>query len=165
MEPTIGTYWLSPAGLLLLSFFLFMFSLFVFHFFFLIFFFFLFSCFFFFCFLGKSLKDLKLLGWEIIDPISKTLACNVKGMGAMAHTKDILDVLHEKIKSVNSEENKKQKIFNLFDTKVLKLKENWRGELGRQKEKENYDLFLAIVFSPCSFCLMIALCIELYDFK
>lgn len=30
------------------------------------------------------------LGWRVISPITKTLACNVVGMGAMAHVGDIV---------------------------------------------------------------------------
>lgn len=40
------------------------------------------------------MNELKSLGWQIIDPVIKTLACNVVGMGAMAHVEDIVSYIN-----------------------------------------------------------------------
>lgn len=115
-------------------------------------------------YVGKSLEVLKCLGWNIVDPISKTLACNVKGMGAMANLKDILLSLQHAIKIVRiKNENENRKDSDNFNTKVLKLQENWKKELKLENAQDNYDLFLSILLSPVTMCICIALFIEFHD--
>ena len=113
--------------------------------------------------IGKSLEDLKCLGWKVVDPICRTLACNVKGMGAMAHIKDILISIQKAIEIISEKnQNQNQRDSDIFDSKVKKLEDDWREEIKRENAKENYDLFFSIVFSPISVCIVIALLIEFY---
>jgi len=44
-------------------------------------------------FTAEGLKKLKMLGFTVIDPITKTLACNEKGVGALANVIVIRDFL------------------------------------------------------------------------
>ena len=95
--------------------------------------------------------------------MSRTLACNVKGMGAMAHIKDILISLQEAINIISEKnQNQNQRDSDIFDSNVIKLQQNWREEIKRENAKENYDLFFSIVFSPISVCMVIALLIEFF---
>ena len=55
------------------------------------------------------MNELKSLGWKIVDPVIKTLACNVVGMGAMAHVEDIVSYIN------NVAEARKKKILQWND--------------------------------------------------
>lgn len=55
------------------------------------------------------MNELKSFGWKIVDPVIKTLACNVVGMGAMAHVEDIVSYTN------NVAEERKKKILPWSD--------------------------------------------------
>lgn len=81
-----------------------------------------------------TLDALRISGWHIISPISKTLACKDTGMGAMANVKDIVGtlLLHASSESASSPYN---------NTKVRGLIGGWRDVV---KEKKGPTLRISV---------------------
>jgi phosphopantothenoylcysteine decarboxylase len=48
-----------------------------------------------------QIKTLESWGVQVIDPVYKELICGDKGIGAMAHVKDIVDKVRELVSKLN----------------------------------------------------------------
>jgi hypothetical protein len=111
------------------------------------------------CFsLGSSLKSLKLLGWIIIQPVVKTLACNVVGIGAMANVNDIIDILNVSIEKILLNKNDNNMSFNT-KPKVLRLNNDWIKNRIRGESLKVFFIYFSLCLFVCFLCFRI--CVEL----
>jgi hypothetical protein len=97
---------------------------------------------------------LESLGWIIIQPIVKTLACNVVGIGAMAKVTDVIDILNVSIKKIITNKDENDVIPN-YKSKVLKLNDDWIKNINGTPILNGAIFLLFFVLFFCFFGLFL----------
>jgi phosphopantothenoylcysteine synthetase/decarboxylase len=90
------------------------------------------------------------LGWIIIQPIVKTLACNVVGIGAMANVNDIIDILNVSIEKIILNKNDDDVSSN-DKSKILRLCNEWIKSTIRRESLKGFFIYLSFSLFICLF--------------
>lgn len=91
------------------------------------------------------MEALKATGWTLISPVSKTLACNVVGMGAMAHVVDIISSINQAVEALSVRRRHEGIIVTQLKTDVAKLHCDWRQKSKREFD-QNRQFHLNVIF-------------------
>jgi hypothetical protein len=91
------------------------------------------------------LESLEATGWTLISPVSKTLACNVVGMGAMAHVVDIISSINQAVEALSVRRRQGSIVVTQLKTEVAKLHGDWRQKKSREF-KQSRQFHLNMIF-------------------
>lgn len=108
----------------------------------------------------KSLTALDSLGWRIINPITKTLACNVVGIGAMAHVKDIVSHIEKIVTDWEKLEVEKYSDGNASRTLPTKNRRSSGKEEAVRKEQRTFLQWFwseALVYFPALYVILLTI--------
>lgn len=83
------------------------------------------------------MESLRAIGWTVVSPVRKTLACNVSGMGAMAHVVDIISSVNQAVEALSAQRRRENIVVTQVRTNIEKLHGDWR-----QKRKREFDQYL-----------------------
>jgi hypothetical protein len=98
------------------------------------------------------------LGWRVINPITKTLACNVVGMGAMANVKDIVSHIEKIVTDWEKLEVEKYSDGNTSRTLPNKNRRSYVKEEAVRKEERTFLQWFGsegVWFIPAFFFLIV----------
>ena len=106
-------------------------------------------------FIERTLNELKSLGWTVVDPIIKTLACNVVGMGAMAHVKDIVSCIEDIVTSRQRNNQPWNNAFESSNSGRSSMKNNRALPKEKACQKENEITFFEYFWTTAVFILLV----------
>lgn len=92
----------------------------------------------------KTWMSLKAIGWRMVHPVSKTLACNVIGMGAMAHVVDIISYVDQSVEEIKARRRSNKAVVRQLRTSVAKLNGDWR-QIRKRAIDENRQFHFKMI--------------------
>ena len=105
---------------------------------------------------------MKTLGWTIVDPVIKTLACNVVGMGAMAHVKDIVSYIEDIVTTRKRNNQPWNNAFgNISAPGTASMKNRRAVAKGKTPRKDNERTFSDCCWTAAVFAILIVISVLL----